>query len=104
MNNLNIREWQVRREPLVKNATVFRVATGTGKPRVAERVFDHTDIDADDVLNLAESGQSFFVMPEDPFSQKWRKLLDRFWINDLPVEELRGFARVVIENGDFELK
>ena len=101
MNNLNIREWQVRGEPLVKNATVFRVATGTGKP---ERVFDHTDIDADDVLNLAESGQRFFVLPEDPFSQKWRKLLDRFWLNDLPVEELRGFARVVIENGDFELK
>lgn len=102
MNNLNIREGQVRGEPLVKNATVFRIATG--KPRVAERVFDHTDIDADDVLNLAESGQSFFVLPEDPFRQKWRKLLDRFWINDLPIEELRAFARVVIENGDFELK
>ena len=88
---------QMRSAPFVKNANVFQV-----EDDCVNWILRHGDIDADDILRLAESGDSFLVLSEDAFSNGWRKLLEKCWEDALSATELAQFARVAIANGDFE--
>lgn len=87
---------QMRTPFLVKNAWVFEVVEGK-----LEEVLAHGDIDADDIIQLAESGRKFFIMPEENPCWGWHKLWLDGWFNVDCESRAADFARVTVSNFDF---
>jgi hypothetical protein len=108
-NEFGFHDMQMRHNHVVKNATVFHV-DGTSM----SEVLGHGDVDKKDLQIMADSGRTFFVfveMGERAGDNGWRDFIhaNAFWkdgqrpFTSKDFAEFRSFARVVVENGEWEM-
>ena len=111
-SEFGFRTHQMRTPYTVKNAWIFEVL----EPNKIREVLAHGDINDVDILDLTESGRTFFVFTEDAFQQGWkayfyenRDISCDNWgdpesqvFSVINTQELETFAWIVVRDGDFK--
>lgn len=114
-NEFGFTDLQIRADMIVKNATVFEVSGNA-----IQEIMTHGDVNEQDLQKMADSGRTFFVLPEmgerrgdRGWKDFWtenvqfsRHLRHRGnWPHEMPfimtanqIAEFRDFARVIVEN------
>lgn len=117
-NEFGFADFQIRADMFVKNATVFEVSGNA-----IQEILTHGDLNEQDLQKMANTGRTFFVLPEmgeRHGDQGWKdfwtenvQFSRRLWhfvkpscpAVEMPfmmtanqIAEFRDFARVIVEN------
>jgi hypothetical protein len=112
-NEFGFTDLQIRADMIVKNATVFEVSRNA----IIHEILGHGDVNEQDLQKMADSGRTFFVLPEMGERHGDRGWRD-FWTenvifrpgrHEMPfimttknITEFRDFARVVVDDFAWE--
>ena len=109
-NEFGFTDLQIRADMIVKNATVFEV-----RGNAIHEIMTHGDVNLQDLRNMADSGRTFFVLPEmgerhgdggwrDFWTENriFRPHHEMSFMTTKNIAGFRDFARVVVADRTWE--
>ena len=109
-NEFGFTDSQIRADMIVKNATVFEV-----RGNAIHEIMTHGDVNQQDLRNMADSGRTFFVLPEmgemhgdGGWKDFWTENRifgphhEMSFMTTKNIAEFRDFARVVVDDFAWE--